>query len=91
MITKFIDLLSDKGNFSSNGFSMWRLGGNEHSVYERKTDKEHFIEVNKLKNSTISFGDGFSLDFETEKPQHLRFFYSSTNRETEDTNLRLKN
>ena len=49
------------------------------------------MRVEKFSNATISFKEGLELKFTSTKPHHLRFFFSSTNTDTEDTNLRLKN
>ena len=45
----------------------------------------------KNAEATISFSEGLKLKFNKTKPGHVRFSFSSTDKETEDTNLRVKN
>jgi hypothetical protein len=51
---------------------------------------ETFIKVTKGEDEELGFSDGFELNFNYTMPEHLRFYYSATNVETEQANLRLK-
>ncbi|KRX07554.1 Cyclic nucleotide-binding protein [Pseudocohnilembus persalinus] len=90
------DLLKQKG-LASSSYSDWtqESGSSIKNQISIQTDNEgdKFIKIEKTEDQKISFSndEGIWIKFGKSQPKHLRFKFSSTNKETEDTNLRLKN
>ena len=51
---------------------------------------DNFLILNKHKEAETSFEDGFIVGIQETKPEHIQFYFASSQKDKEDTNLRLK-
>ena len=91
-----LDLLSGKGKMTKQNFDQnWKINTTQHSlnfsIYNASNRTFTYVEMTKKPSASLSFHDGYYINFKESQPKHLTFYFSSKNREIEDTNLRLKN
>ena len=79
--------MDGKGNFSS-GYLTWKMNSTKLDV--KLKDGDNYLILSKHKEAETSFEDGFIINIQETKPEHVQFYFSSSQKDKEDTNLRLK-
>jgi len=86
------DLLNGFGSFT-NGLKNWSInttGGTGQTYNVGQSGNLNYVFISKPAADTIDFYDSLYYNISNPTPLHISFYFSSTNVETEQTNLRLR-
>lgn len=85
--------MKGKGFFSQALQAGWVMNSTE-LAYELgpiNGTEDYLLVLEKNATAQLSFNDGLILQFNSNKPKHVRFYFAPSFVDNENTNLRLKN